>query len=639
MKNKDKVPGMGRPIKRRDFLNGMTVASLASMMPGRALSGLCSSSGYAANKSVAYPPLRTGMRGSHVGAYEVAHQLAREGRTVWTPVQENQSDEYDLIVVGAGISGLAAAHFYRKEHPNGRILILDNHDDFGGHAKRNEFQLDDQMILAHGGSQTIQEPAGYSDISKTLLKDLGVDIQKLGECFDQGFFQSHGLTDGVYFDRKSYGIDRVVRYPVASYANFLPLLKSPLSAQEAVAQMPLGEQARLEMQRLFEFHTDQLTGIPVDEQRKYLGNISYRDFLTRHAGVTDVEVFNIFQGLTSDAGASIEVSSALGMIGYMGLPGLKATGLSGYSSMDEPYIHHFPDGNASIARLLVRSMIPAVAPGSTMEDVVTDCFDYSQLDEARSPVRLRLNSTVVNLEHDGPLAKAKHVAVTYVKNGQSYRTRGRFCVLACYNAMARFLCTDLPADQSKALELAGKSPIIYTNVLVNNWRAWKQVGIGCVAAPGSYHSQAFLDFPVSIGDYRFSQNPDQPIIIHMERFPKGEDHNASAADQVRAGRYELFSTSFETIEREIRTQLSGMLSSGGFDAERDIEAITVNRWGHGYTNWYDPVDTEYAEGAEPHVVGRQRHGRVVIANSDAGGRAIMHASIDQAYRAISELDD
>jgi len=159
--------------------------------------------------------------------------------------------------------------------------------------KRNdkEFQLGDQMILAHGGSQTIQKPGGYSKMSKDLLKDLGIDTQKLGECFDQDFFRRHGLTDSVFFDRKNYGVDRVVRYPLASYANFLPLQDSPLSAQEAVAQMPLGEQARLEMQRLLDFHTDQLAGIPVAEQKRYLRNISYRDFLTRHTGVTDAEGF------------------------------------------------------------------------------------------------------------------------------------------------------------------------------------------------------------------------------------------------------------------------------------------------------------------------------------------------------------
>ena len=242
-------------------------------------------------------------------------------------------------------------------------------------------------------------------------------------------------------------------------------------------------------------------------------------------------------------------------------------------------------------------MIPDVAPGSTMEDVVTARFDYNKLDQASSPVRLRLNSTAVHVAHDGPIESAKRVGVTYVRNGQTHRVWGRACVLAGYNATVRHLCPSLPAKQKKALELAGKSPIVYTNVLLNNWRAWKKLGIGCVSSPGSYHTTAYLDFPVSIGDYQYSQHPDQPIVVHMERFPNGGKHNASERDQVIAGRHELFSTSFEHIEREIRSQLSGMLSSGGFDAARDIEAITVNRWGHGYTNWYEYSDAQYPAGA------------------------------------------
>ena len=268
--------------------------------------------------------------------------MARQGNTNWGPVQDSDGDDYDLVVVGAGISGLAAAHFYLKERPDARILILDNHDDFGGHAKRNEFQSGDTMLLGHGGSQTIQEPAGYSEVSKSLLKDLGVDTQKLGECFDLGFFHRHGLTDSVFFDRNHYGVDRLVRYPIASYASFLPLLHSPLSAQEAVAQMPLGERAKFEMQRLLEFDSDQLTEIPAAQQRRYLWRTSYRDFLTRHAGVTDPELLNVFQGLTTDSSVSIEISSALGMMGYGGMPGLNATALSDYASLDEPYVHHFP---------------------------------------------------------------------------------------------------------------------------------------------------------------------------------------------------------------------------------------------------------------------------------------------------------
>jgi|TARA_B100002003_G_C14137327_1_gene547014 spermidine dehydrogenase len=629
---------MGRPIKRRDFLNGVAVASLSSMMPGQAHFGADRSGSNMTGNQGVYPPLRTGMRGSHPGAFEVAHQLGRDARTDWGPVQEDSSGDYDLVVVGAGISGLSAAHFYRKEHPNARILILDNHDDFGGHAKRNEFQLDDRMFLGHGGSQTIQEPGGYSKESIDLLKDLGIDTQRLGEYFDQQFYQRHGLSDGVFFDRSSYGVDRVVRYPIADYSSFLPLIQSPLSAKAAVAQMPLGDRARLEMQRLLEFNKDQLAEIPAAGQKKYLRRISYRDFLSKHAGVTDPEVFKLFQGLTADAGSSIETSSALGMMGYGGLPGLKATALTDYPVLDEPYIHHFPDGNASVARLLVRKLIPRVAAGSTMEDIVTARFDYGRLDELRSPVRLRLQSTAVRVENDGPPESAKRVGITYVRNGQAHRVWGRSCVLAGYNAMVRHLCPSLPETQRDALAQAGKTPIIYTNVLLNNWRAWKKLGIGCASAPGAYHSVAFLDFPVSIGDYQYSQDPEQPIVVHMERFPKGDDHMAPMRDQIRAGKHELFSTSFESIEREIRSQLSGMLSSAGFDAAKDIEAITVNRWGHGYSNWYSDFDYEFADDAYPHIIGRQRHGRIAIANSDAGASTMMQSALDQAHRAISELE-
>ena len=179
---------------------------------------------------------------------------------------------------------------------------------------------------------------------------------------------------------------------------------------------------------------------------------------------------------------------------YMGLPGAKATGIPGYEE-DEPYIHHFPDGNASVARLLVRSLIPAVAPGSTMEDVITARFDYSKLDLEKSPVRLRLNSTVTHVANDGDPESAKKVGVSYVRGGQAYRVQARHCVLACYNAMIPALCPELPAPQREALAYGVKAPILYTNVALNNWWAWKKLGVGAVVSSGSYHVNAMLDFP------------------------------------------------------------------------------------------------------------------------------------------------
>jgi spermidine dehydrogenase len=283
-------------------------------------------------------------------------------------------------------------------------------------------------------------------------------------------------------------------------------------------------------------------------------------------------------------------------------------------------------------------MIPGVAPGSTMEDVVTARFDYDRLDTPDSKVRMRLGSTVIRAENDGSPKTAKRVGVTYVRGGQAYRVWGRSCVLACYNAMIPALCPELPKPQREALALAVKSPILYTNVLLRDWKAWKKLGLAAVSAPGSYHAVSMLDFPMSLGGYEFSRGPDQPIVVHMERFATKTDAGPTAREQHRAGRHELLSTSFETMEREIRSQLAGTLAGGGFDPARDIAAITVNRWAHGYSHWSSPLsDPGYEEGQYPHEVGRQRFGRIAIANSDAAARAIIHAAIDQAYRAVGEL--
>ena len=629
----DKELGMDRSISRRDFLNGAAAVTTVSALPGGAFAASTEAA------AVGYPPGRTGSRGNHPGSYEVAHQLLWQGRQDQGPVQDAEPGVYDLVVVGAGLSGLSAAYFYRQQHPDARVLLLDNHDDFGGHAKRNEFELDGRTILSYGGTQSLEDPGAYSAVIKDLLADLGVDTKRFETAYDHEFFRRNDLASATYFDSANFGSDRLVRYPLMDYTMFLALAPTSLDAKDAVAQMPLGENAARELLRLLEARGNRVTDIPASEQEEYLWRISYRDFLERHMGITDPEVFALYQGLTVDSSASIEVSSALGVMGYSGFPGLQATALSQYEDVAEPYIFHFPDGLASIARLLVRDMIPRVAAGTTMDDIVLAKFDYSNLDEEDSNVRLRLNSMVVRAEHEGSPEDSKQVAVTYVKDGEVYRVRGKHCVMAGYNAMIPHICPELPAGQREALAFGIKSPIVYTSVLLRNWRAWKKLGIGFFASPGAYYAVSMLDFPVSMGGYTFSANPDEPIIVHMERFPTGDKLHATPREQRLAGRRELFATSYETIERETRRQLAGALAGGGFDPAEDIAGITVNRWGHGYSYRYNPkFDSGYGEGEYPHIIGRQRLGRITIANSDAGASASINAAIDQAHRAIKEID-
>jgi len=637
VKSEDRNLGMDRPISRRDLLHGVGALAAASLVPGQSLANQILAP---ATGSTGYPPALTGMRGNHDGSFDVVHQLTLEARRDWGPVEEPDSRVNDLVVVGAGISGLAAAYFYRQANPDARILILDNHDDFGGHARRNEFNIAGRRLIGYGGCQSLEAPSGYSDVVKSLLRDLGIDVNRFDTAYDQDFYKRHGLAGGVVFNREDWGVDRLVRYDLGVLGGYLPLAPSDLSAAEAVQQMPMSDAARGEMLRLLTVDEDQMPEIPADDKYDYLYTLSYRDFLSKHVGISEREVFAALKNLTSDSSVGIDATTAGDAIFYSYLPGLKAAGISEYEE-EEPYIHHFPDGVASVARLIVRAMIPEVAPGSTMEDIVTARFDYDRLDFDESSVRLRLNSTVTHVEHDGDPASATRVGVSYVRGGQAYRVRARRCVLACDNAIIPTLCPKMPEAQREALAVQVRAPILYTTVALRNWQAWKKLGIGAIVSTGGYHVNAMLDFPVTMGGYEFASDPDDPIAVHMERFPHRPNEGLGERAQRRFGRYELLSTSFETIERNVRSQLAATLADGGFDPARDIEAITVNRWAHGYSYTYndleDPWYEDWDDERYPHVRGRKPFGRITIANSDAGADAMMEVAVDQAHRAVSEL--
>lgn len=639
MKSRDRNLGLHREISRRDVLHGFGALAAASFVPGQAFADAVLAA--EAKQGVYYPPALSGMRGNHDGSFEVAHRLGREGKRDWGRIEDVDEGVYDLVVVGAGISGLAAAHFYRQAHPGARVLILDNHDDFGGHAKRNEFNVGGRTLIGYGGAQTLEEPSSYPRAAKQLLHDLGVELERFDSAYDGGFYQRHKLGGGVYFDRESWGVNRLVRYDLSNLSNYLPLAASELSAAESAEQMPISDAARAEMRMLLTAGPGQLRNYPAGDHDDYLFTLSYRDFLQKHLGITEPEVFAVLQDLTTDSGMGIEATSAADAFGYMYLPGVATLGRAS-KERDEPYIHHFPDGNASVARMLVRELMPQVAPGSTMDDVVTAKFDYSKLDLPASQVRLRLNSTVVHAYNQGAPESAREVAVVYVAGGNARRVLARRCVLACYNAMIPAICPELPTEQRAALSYMEKQPMLYTNVALKNWRAWKELGIGAVVCPGNYHANAFLDFPVSMGSYEFADSADDPVVVHMERFFHRSNQDLNIREQKRLGRHELLATSFETIERSVREQLAGILAETDFDAARDIAGITVNRWAHGYADGYSDLEDEWYEDPDdlryPHVRGRQAFGRIAIANSDAGARAMFESAVSQAYRAVSELD-
>ncbi len=618
-------------INRRDFLGGTALAIAAGLTPLAQLR---------AEPDRYYPPSLTGLRGSHPGSFEVAHQVGREGKSFETsglPIEQS----FDLVVVGGGISGLAAAWFYREAHPSARILILENHDDFGGHAKRNEFRLGDRLLLGYGGTESLQSPKTF--FSKTvhrLLRSLGVELSRFDTAFDRKLYASLGLTQGVYFDRETFGEDRLVAgNPVVTGGDSFASDAKSRPIEEVVGKFPLSDDARARLIEFFAHPKDYLAGRSKAEKIAYLKKTSYRDFLRKDAGLGD-EAVKFFNGSTYGLMAmGPDILPALDAMAseYTGFAGLGLGDLNDpeIAAFNEPYIYHFPDGNASVARLLVRSLIPPVAPGHTMDDVVLADFDYTKLDVDGAPIRLRLNSTAVAIANSR--TKGGPVDIGYMRAGALKRIQAKHCVLAGYNMMIPHIMPELPDPQKQALSRCVKMPLVYVNVAVRNWDPFVKLGVHDIYSPYAYFSNTKLDYPVALGGYRNPREPSEPMLLHMEHIPLTPNQGLSNVQQFRLGRELLLSTTFAEYEARVIDQLDRMLGPGGFKSARDIFAITVNRWPHGYAYSADSLFDPETSGPEPYEIARRHFGSVAIANSDAGWNSYTHEAIDQAWRAVNDL--
>jgi spermidine dehydrogenase len=632
---RDRRLGMDRPIARRDFLNGIALGVggvlVAGATPG--LGGLARAASDGDGATGTY----VGTLGGHSQtAMDVMHAIRDGGFWETAPEVVDTAETYDLVVVGGGVSGLAAAWLYRLERPESRILVLENNNEFGGHARRNEFEMSDgKTLIGYGGSQSMQTPTYWSPLVTRVIADVGIDVDRFETFYDGAWSDDRGLTGAVFFPAAVFGSDVLVRTDGA--------------AADWVPKTPLNDRAKADFIELLDNPRDYLPGMTRDEKLEHLSRTTYADFLTEICGY-DEQLVQFFQHSTEGYfGMGIDGTTALDAWGNYN-PGFDGMDLGDtpYLTMSpsgrlaltdpDPYIYHFPDGNAGVARSLVRSLVPAALPGSTMEDLVTSAVVSGELDVEGNDVRIRLAASVVRVEHDGPVDEADTVAVTYVVGSELRKVTAGRVVLACWHRVIPYLTDEIPEDQLAALNDQVKVPLLYTNVAIRNWEAFAELGIDGFECIGGYWNGASIDFPVSMGEYQFADEPSDPVVLHLSKVPLTGDPTMSAREQAQAGRQALVTTTFAEMEREIRGLFDAALGPAGFDPATDIEGITVNRWSHGYALEYmRPWDQYWPDGPLPIEVSRRGYGRVAIANSDAGAYAYVHSAIDQAGRAVAEL--
>ncbi len=635
--NKDKK----LKITRRDFLDGVALMGGAAALSPLHVFG---ENTQEALSGGVYPPALTGLRGNHPGSYDVAHALARGGQR---PTEfEEIDDVYDLVVVGAGISGLTAAYLFRKRFgAAAKILLLDNHDDFGGHARRNEFTADGRTLLGVGGSLNLEQ-AAMGDSARSLLEEIGVDFTSLRQGIEPDYVIHDAMSlHGLYLNASVYGTDRAMNGQwnltwagAGDFKSAIRSLQLSPSDEQGLINLISGEQ-------------DFLPGMPAQEREQFMHSTSYESFLSEHVGLSPggVQITEPWiKALFGVSVASVSIYEALnsGAPGAAALlpPTSEASGADPEEAdIQDPEVENpdayrypiYPDGNASVARLLVRHLIPEVAAGNTEENIVTSTFDYTQLDREGAPVRLRLNSTAVNVRNrDDGLVDA-----SYVVAGKAQTVRAKHCILAGYGGMVPHLCPELPPAQKESLAYGVKVPFICTNVLLRSGAAVRKAGVSGYQCPGSFYSLVATAPPVSQGNFQPPTKLDDPVVVWMiHAAAPSASGDQSSRDLYRLGRHQLLSMSFEDIEAATLTQLSGMFGATGFNAETDVEGITANRWAHGYAYEYMELhDPAWPEGEAPHELGRAPIGRISIANSDSEAHAYVQSAIDAAIRAVDEV--
>lgn len=627
----DKALGMHAPITRRDFLGSTLLASGAalfdSLTPRQILAQNDEFTGYGGVGEY------SSSNGNTLPVLQAGHKIRDN---VYNPLPKDlveTGETYDCVIVGGGISGIAAALFFQRHAPGAKCLVLENHPIFGGEAKQNEFLVDGKRLIAHQGSAIfqLQQPQSFL---KQFYDSIGLTSPKLTYQKWSGPPPEMPLSrtpyDAVGMDVGQYGF-----WFGASFGH-KPGLWVMDPVRRKLEGAPISSATRAEWLRFLTgasldgkpFEHPKYEGDPIS---RYLDTITLEHHFHERFGLSQETVRKFLSPVEGGgAGLGPDALSAYSDYAFEALqPVADETG-----AMDEM----FPGGNATIARLLVKSLNPAAIGGpASVDGVSRNLVDFAALDSPGAPARIRLSSTAFSVQHDGDPAKASTVSIAYEKGGKLFRVRARSVVMAGGSWTSRHIVKDLPQNYSQAYAAFYRSPCMMANVAVRNWRFLYNLGLsGCRWFDGSVGNYMEVRKLALTGDIDPTISPDSPIVLSLKVLYASP--GLPTEEQGNRGRMELLGTSFRDYERLIRQQFTDMFASSGFDAQRDIAGIILNRWGHAYLSPQPGFFFGTNGNPAPRETLRKApFGRIAFANTDLAGAMDHRFSILEAQRAIQQL--
>jgi spermidine dehydrogenase len=622
-----RVLGSGARITRRDFLDAVLVGSGAALAAGRApLELLAASDAAAAFDGYGGIGDYAGANGNTWAVLQEGHRLRDPKLAALRPRDLRVTDEVDCAIVGGGISGLAAALFLaRQSAGRATCLILDNHPIFGGLAKSNELEVGAERLVGNQASALFFPPIRGTFLDE-FYRSIGIDRDVFAYQAWKGpspempvgrtCYFGGGPSSAFYFG-PSFGRPDGV-FVVDPYGR-------------AFDGAPLDDEVRRELLAASQERDVRARWQPKvhgDEAARRLDGMTYEDHVIAAYGIRR-ETVRRFLSPIAGGGSGVGADAISAYAEYA------ADVLLPWRYEDGAQM--FPGGNSGVARHIVKTLLPDAIEGlPTMEGVCRGRVIRERLDRPGSPARIRASSTVLGIEHEGRPASAGAVRVVYRRNGRVHCARAKSVIVAGGSWTAKHIVGGLPETHARAYAEFHRSPALVAHVAVRNWRFLYDRGIHeCRWFEGIGNFLAVRRLP-TFGPGSPEMSPDTPVLLTFKILFSRPGLPLQA--QVEQGRAELLSTPFAQYERRLRDQLSALFGRFGFDADRDITAIVLNRWGHAYLSpqpgFFFGRDGQPAPGE---VLRHQPFGRIAFANSDLSGIMDHRASIGEARRAVEQV--